>query len=673
MRRFLVPAGILSLAFGALGLAMAQEAKPDAASLKSTAGSRTTAAGRAGVQTIPAADPKALAVWNTVNRSPSWADVQQRFETARKMRGQWDNGYAGLEEIYGMMKSPSSTGTKSLEEHLAELAKWREAIPGSAEARIVSAGVLTSYAWEARGSGVAATVTEEGWRVFHERIAEAHRLLDQALLIGVKDGEAYARLLNLAFAEGVPREVANRWLADGMRLDPTYFSMYENMAVYLMPRWGGSPGEIEEFAAGLIDKLPGDDGLEAYAHVVFRIHNYEGGVGDTLYWGEYERETLVKAAEVMLRRNPKSPAAAQFAALCSVVGQDHAAAQRIRPFVGPYNQDDKIWFWQSGHRQFLQWSAAVESPRSEENWVFAGPGGCPGIAFANEESRVWVAQQYGRAAAHLMNVRTGRIELSLPSPGGVVNGFLYDPARQWVVYSAWKGPFTGWALFDLSGLREPVLHATKNQCAQLALHPQKPIVYWTESDALNAWNVETDSAGPEMPTGSHRVICVSPQGSFLATNQMVIDTTSGAVKARLGLVNGRPVPRFQPEWTLAVDDEGCAWAVGNLSDGPLRQRGIARYSGDGESAEMLLECPRGTRVWLSPDQKLAAIAKEIVNGARLTPIEVRNVATGERVQQFAGHWNSIGTIVFSPNGRKLASMALLADAVKTWSLDGAAE
>ena len=72
--------------------------------------------------------------------------------------------------------------------------------------------VLLHQAWEASGSGWAATVTEQGWKLFHERRRGAHRLLDEAIELGVEDGEAYARLVNAAMQKGTRVSKSKRGL-----------------------------------------------------------------------------------------------------------------------------------------------------------------------------------------------------------------------------------------------------------------------------------------------------------------------------------------------------------------------------------------------------------------------------------------------------------------------------
>lgn len=639
-----------------------------------TSRSPSSAVKRPIVRTVPPSPIANLGWPRPTARPPVWVDAEQQLAAARRHRKEWGDGYHHLEAQYGVLASPASSGSKSLAEHLPHLEKWRSERPKSADARVVSAKALIHYAWEARGSGVAMTVTEEGWKLFHERIALAHQLLDEAIDLGVQDGEAHTRLLNLAYAESQPREVADRWLEAGMKLDPTYFSMYDEMAVYLMPRWGGEPGDIERFAAQIVEKLPGDDGLEAYARIAYGIQHYECGWGETLFRGEYDYPTLVKAAEVFLARHPRWTGAAQFAALCAFVGQDHAAAKRIRPFVGPFNEQDKMWVWENAHKHFMDWSAAAYSPRTEENWVFAGLVGVPAIAFGNERRQVWVAQQFGKSAANLMDMRTNQIELALPSVGGVVNGFAYDTRRQWAVVSNWRGDFTGWTVWDVSGERAPAAHPTAEKCTAVGFHPSEPVVFWLEGKKLFSHNFSTDAAGIECEAEEHlHHLVISADGGLVAANNLVFDTSTGQQEYRLGEPAAGERKMISMRSVLAIDEEGRVWALATLDGKPPTSHSLVRFAADGQTCETLIDDVGDGRAYLSPDRKLLALTPNIRNGAQVSPIDIWNVSQKKRVKQFEGHWNSIRYMAFSPDGGKLATISMWADAVKTWSLDGLAD
>ena len=64
------------------------------------------------------------------------------------------------------------------------MALWRKQMPNSATQRIAEGAAWIGGAWMARGSGMADTVTEAGWKTFHERLQKAQSALEEARHLG---------------------------------------------------------------------------------------------------------------------------------------------------------------------------------------------------------------------------------------------------------------------------------------------------------------------------------------------------------------------------------------------------------------------------------------------------------------------------------------------------------
>ncbi len=58
--------------------------------------------------------------------------------------------------------------------------EWIAQFPASITARVAYADFLREYAWHARGTDLADKVTEEGWRLFGERLESARKMLAEA-------------------------------------------------------------------------------------------------------------------------------------------------------------------------------------------------------------------------------------------------------------------------------------------------------------------------------------------------------------------------------------------------------------------------------------------------------------------------------------------------------------
>jgi hypothetical protein len=623
------------------------------------------------IRTMPPAGLMGLVTPRPTVQPWDWRRIEQQFEVIRRQRKEWNKSYQQLDDLYGFLASPAATGSQDMAEHLKRLAQWRAEMPDSYSALVITARAYITYAWEARTNKVAVMVTEEGWKLFNERTAEAHRLLDKAVEVGAKDGEVYRSYLNLSYAESHSKEETREWLLAGIKLDPTYYSMYTQLGTYLMPRWSGEPGDVERFAEDITKMLPGENGLEAAGLIAFSNLRYETAYGDTIYHGEYNPELLVRAAEVLVKRHPDAPVLTHFAALCARVTQDHAAAQRILPRLGPYDDEKSfVWLVKNEYDDFRTWAAATDIPRGEQASVWSATGGAVGMSFGTDNDHVWCALQFGRAGAKLLNVHTGNIELSLPSPQRVVNEFAFDPKRNLLAFSVWEGPQVGWTLWDLANGADSTFHATKAKCDGLAIHPKLPQIFWSEGKTVRSWDVAADAPGLETSFPGHiHGLMISADGSLFGISHgskyLICDSTTGAVKYELSPPEKQPVIHVRQ--LLSIDEERRTWAT--ISTAGKSTVSLVRFAGDGKTHEKLLEDGAWATACLSPDRKLLATVGQIQNGAHATPIEMWSLDLKKPVKRFDGHWNSIQHLAFSPDGSKLASMAMRSDFIKIWPLD----
>lgn len=105
-------------------------------------------------------------------------------------------------------------------------------------------------AWEHRGSGVARTVTEEGWQGFHKHLKLASAHLQKAWSLEPRRPEAPASMITVCMAGHAP-EGTNElvWLERAMYGQIDYRPAFDKALSALQPRWGGSHDAILEIGA----------------------------------------------------------------------------------------------------------------------------------------------------------------------------------------------------------------------------------------------------------------------------------------------------------------------------------------------------------------------------------------------------------------------------------------
>jgi hypothetical protein len=162
------------------------------------------------------------------------------------------------------------------EQRIQALHDWFEADPESMTARVAYAFGLFNYGWKARGKGYADTVTEDGWRQFGERLAEARRILIAAERLGPDSPVYYSTRLRIAYVDGSSPEEREQLFDQCIAAFPGYTRFYLAKANFLLPRWFGAPGEWEAFAAASADRVGGEDGDVLYAQIIWQMHVQRG-------------------------------------------------------------------------------------------------------------------------------------------------------------------------------------------------------------------------------------------------------------------------------------------------------------------------------------------------------------------------------------------------------------
>jgi hypothetical protein len=168
------------------------------------------------------------------------------------------------------------------------------------------------YAWDARGSGYANTVTPEGWKLFAERIALARKLLTEAWKLDQSNCEAATAMLTVMKAEGSPRGEIEMWFKRAMKLDPCNKRACMQKMDCLDPKWGGSVKDMLDFGHELAKGGNWAGGLplileETYWTIAFKSPLAKPPMPDPLWFNRPEIWADVQPIyEEKLRRSPES-------------------------------------------------------------------------------------------------------------------------------------------------------------------------------------------------------------------------------------------------------------------------------------------------------------------------------------------------------------------------------
>lgn len=191
----------------------------------------------------------------------------ERISKARLASGRWK-----LNIFYWALVQPEGHATEQdWSTHLKILNHWVSAKPSSITARVALAAAYTNYAWEARGSDYADTVTKSGWKLFAQRIDKAREILEEASTLTAKCPHWYVVMQRVALAESWDLAKATALLDQAVAFEPDYYYYYRAHAGYLKPQWNGAEGDAERFAAQAADRVGGVKGDILYFQIAIEL------------------------------------------------------------------------------------------------------------------------------------------------------------------------------------------------------------------------------------------------------------------------------------------------------------------------------------------------------------------------------------------------------------------
>lgn len=213
------------------------------------------------------------------------------------------------------------------EESTQLLEIWRKKHPDNQESLICLAEAYRAYAWVARGTGFAITVTPEGWRLMHQRMAKAIEAAEAASKVGPQDCRTWATLLAMGNGASLGKEIMASYFNKVLELNPYYYPAYASYLNYLKPKWFGSSTEVHSFIDSHAERFP--------------VLVYDAVVEDFLVRDRPEDEAGKRAKLAKEAENIRhSPHLAKF---------EH----RMRTYLRAYPHHISLW------RKYLYWMVKV--------------------------------------------------------------------------------------------------------------------------------------------------------------------------------------------------------------------------------------------------------------------------------------------------------------------------
>jgi len=266
-----------------------------------------------------------------------------------------DGWFNGLKEIVGGHRRLGSSKEASIDRVERLLSKDKR----TEQARLRLKGYfLLSDGWEARGIGLAETVTEEGSRIFRAKLTEARKTLEQAW--NAKPGDYRTATIMLTVQKGIgggDRAEMEKWFPRAMAANGDNREACLNKLDWLDPKWYGDPESLLAFGQACRDTKNVNSGIPlllADAH--FRISRHMAKEQRLEYLTNPAVWNDIKSVyEPYLKLVPSdSLQRARYAALCTMC-LHYAEAKEQFNIVGNhlFGSDDFPLDWLKQLRDFV--------------------------------------------------------------------------------------------------------------------------------------------------------------------------------------------------------------------------------------------------------------------------------------------------------------------------------
>lgn len=199
---------------------------------------------------------------------------------------------------------------------ITALEDWNKRAPKSAYAKIALAKMYTVYAWAARGTGFADTVSQQGWYLMRQRLAIASKYLN-SVPTNQRCTAWYQTAFTVALGQSWDRARLDGLIAECTKKFPGYQGLITRKLYWLQPKWYGKPGEAAAYIDAEAKKMRTDQGKILLARAVWLYPGNDHG----LRW-----DAVCNSFDALLKAYPNSQSVRNEYAVQALLNQDFSKA-----------------------------------------------------------------------------------------------------------------------------------------------------------------------------------------------------------------------------------------------------------------------------------------------------------------------------------------------------------
>lgn len=285
-------------------------------------------------------------------KTEDFAQIESLAQTARQTRKRYPGGEWEL-RVIGTTLANIYTDDYVTDEmwatHIEKLKRWEAQFPKSSLAKASLADSYMDWGWFARGSGYNNTVLPEDRANLEERMGLAKAKLKELWNLEEKCSNAYRVMLRYAFYNSDDQDF-NHVFKTAIEYNPDYPVYYELAMNRRIPRWGGKPGELDQFLMDIpnIVKTNENDYI-FFLMLSDLLRNYRNDFYDVVngLFNMHREEIWLRVkkgyADLTTKFGRYDKAKNEYAKFALLLGQDAEALKLMNEIEKNRELDTAIW------------------------------------------------------------------------------------------------------------------------------------------------------------------------------------------------------------------------------------------------------------------------------------------------------------------------------------------